>query len=46
MKNIIKNTVSSYFIVWLKIFEPIKSKKEVLFAKKYDIKHNKENKKR
>ena len=46
MKNIIKNTINSCFIVWLEIFKPIKSKKEVLFAKRYDIKHNKENKKR
>ena len=46
MKNIIKNTINSCFIVWLKIFEPTKSKEEVLFTKRYDIKKNKENKKR
>ena len=42
MKSIIKNTINSCFIVWLKIFEPIKSKEEVLTAERYDIKHNKE----
>ena len=46
MKSIIKNTINSCFIVWLKIFEPIKSKKEVIIAKKYDKINNKENKKR
>ena len=45
MKNIIKNTINSCFIIWLKIFEPIKSKEEVLSTERYDIKHNKENKK-
>lgn len=33
-------------MVWLKIFEPIKSKKEVIFVERFDMKHNKENKKR
>ena len=41
-----KNIINACFIVWLKIFEPIKSKKEVLFTERYNIKHNKENKKR
>ena len=36
MQSIIKNTINSCFIVWLKIFEPIKSKKEVLSAERYD----------
>lgn len=41
MKNIIKNTINSCFIVWLKIFEPIKSKKEVLYPKRYDLEKQK-----
>ena len=45
MKSIIKNTINSCFIVWLKIFEPIKSNETKKIHKRYDIKHNKENKK-
>ena len=45
MQSIIKNTINSCFIIWLKIFEPIKSKEEALTTERYDIKHNKENKK-
>ena len=41
MKNIIKNTINSCFIVWLKIFEPIKSKKEVVFTERFDVKDKK-----
>lgn len=41
MKSIIKNTISSCFIIWLKIFEPIKSKKEVVFAERFDVKDKK-----
>ena len=46
MKKIIKNTINSCFMVWLKIFEPIKSNKNIKTNQRYDIKHNKENKKR
>ena len=41
MQNIIKNTINSCFIVWLKIFEPIKSNETKKIHKIYDLKDKK-----
>ena len=36
-----KTIISSCFIVLLKIFEPVKSNNQVLFAKRFDINNKK-----
>lgn len=42
MKSIIKNTINSCFIVWLKIFKPIENnKKLVIFTERFDTKDKK-----